>query len=134
MPPLYQLCLLPHMIFLSAHYCCPCNTHLRITSRTKSLPLSDTTAFLSQTHCLLLLLVKMNSPRQLKVWTITFPVRTVRPHAFQPEGAHCHIYICHPEPLWTVLEWMRSQQMSTALHALGQVYAAMSDVFRVQAE
>lgn len=78
--------LLPHMIFLSAHYCCSCNARLRIASRTKSLPLSDTTAFLSQTHCLLLLLVKMNSPRQLKVWTITSAVRKVRPRALQPGG------------------------------------------------
>lgn len=90
--------LLPHMIFLSAHYCCPCNARLRIASKSKSLPLSDTTAFLSQTHCLLLLLVKMNSPRQLKVWTITSAVRKVRPHALQPEGKHRRIYICHPEP------------------------------------
>lgn len=124
MPLLCLLRLLPHTIFLSAHYCCPCNTHLRITSRTKSLLLSDTTAFLSQTHCLLLLLVKMNSPWQLKVWTITSAVRKVRPHALQPAGAHCHICICRPEPLWTAFEWMKSQQMSTAL---GQVYAAMSE-------
>ncbi len=97
-PLLCLLRLLPHMIFLSAHYCCPCNARLRIASRSKSLPLSDTTAFLSQTHCLLLLLVKMNSPRQLKVWTITSAVRKVRPHALQPEGKYRRIYICHPEP------------------------------------
>lgn len=98
MPLLCLLRLLPHMIFLSAHYCCPCNARLRIASRTKSLPLSDTTAFLSQTHCLLLLLVKMNSPRQLKVWTITSAVRKVRPHALQPVGGeHGRIYICHPD-------------------------------------
>lgn len=97
-PLLCLLRLLPHMIFLSAHYCCPCNARLRIASRTKSLPLSATTAFLSQTNCLLLLLVKMNSPRQLKVWTITSVGRKVRPHAFQPEREHCRICICHPEP------------------------------------
>lgn len=95
------LCLLrlsPYMIFLSAHYCCPCSDRLRIACRTKSLPLSDTTAFLSQTHCLLLLLVKMNSPRQLKVWTITSAVRKVRLHALQPGREHWRIFICHPEP------------------------------------
>lgn len=32
-----SLHLLPHMIFLSAHYCCPGNARLWIASRTKSL-------------------------------------------------------------------------------------------------
>lgn len=81
-----------------AHYCCPLNDRLQIASRTKSLPLSDPTAFLSKTHSLLLLLVKMNSPRQLKVWTITSAVRKVRPNALQPEGEHQHISICHLRP------------------------------------
>lgn len=81
-----------------AHYCCPFNDRLQIASRTKSLPLSDPTAFLSKTHSLLLLLVKMNSPRQLKVWTITSAVRKVRPDALQPEGEHGHISICHLQP------------------------------------